>query len=145
MPGGATLGGGNGFMFSPTASPEQLRAGVAWVQWEYLNPDRAELADRRAAAGGVPVGLPLDRLLTGPGQARKDAADRRFATVPQRNYAPFTARNDKLEHRAEPPRAQQVYSVLDGVMQAVLTDRHADLGRLLHDAARKVDAVLAAA
>ncbi|GAA2311161.1 extracellular solute-binding protein [Streptomyces kunmingensis] len=143
MPGQATLGGGNGFMFNPKASPEKIRAGIEWVQWKYLNPDRTEFEDKRAAGSDVPIGLPLDRLFTGQAETEQDAAHAKYANVPTKNYKPFVERNGEIEQKVEPPNAQQIYTVLDGVMQAVLTKKDADLGRLLKDAAKKVDGILA--
>lgn len=143
MPGQATLGGGNGFMFNPKASPEKIKAGIEWVQWKYLNPDRTEFEDKRASGSDVPIGLPLDRLFTGQAEAKQDAAHAKYANVPTENYEPFVKRNAEIEQKVEPPNAQQVYTVLDGVMQSVLTKKDADLDQLLKDAAKKVDGILA--
>ncbi|MGW2015468.1 extracellular solute-binding protein [Streptomyces sp. NPDC001927] len=143
MPGKATLGGGNGFMFNPKASPEKIKAGIEWVQWKYLNPDRTEFEDKRASGNDIPIGLPLDRLFTGAAQQKQDAAHSKFANVPRDNYKPFVEGNATREQKVEPPNAQQIYAVLDGVMQAVLTDKDADLDKLLADAAKKVDGILA--
>ncbi|MFE9045907.1 ABC transporter substrate-binding protein [Streptomyces sp. NPDC007818] len=139
----ATLGGGSGFMFNPKASPEKIKAGIEWLQWKYLNPDRTEFEDKRASGNDVPIGLPLDRLFTGVAAARQDQAHREYANVPQNNYKPFIERNAGLEQKVEPPNAQQIYTVLDGVMQAVLTKKDADIDQLLADAAKKVDRILA--
>ncbi|MFF6888059.1 ABC transporter substrate-binding protein [Streptomyces sp. NPDC012421] len=139
----ATLGGGSGFMFNPKASPEKIKAGIEWLQWKYLNPDRTEFEDKRASGNDVPIGLPLDRLFTGVAAARQDQAHRKYANVPQNNYKPFIERNAGLEQKVEPPNAQQIYTVLDGVMQAVLTKKDADIDQLLADAAKKVDRILA--
>ena len=143
MPGNATLGGGSGFMFNPKASPEKIKAGIEWLQWKYLNPDRTEFEDKRASNNDVPIGLPLDRLFTGVAAAKQDLAHREYANVPQGNYKPFIERNAGLEQKVEPPNAQQIYTVLDGVMQAVLTKKDADIDQLLADAAKKVDGILA--
>ncbi|MER6349160.1 ABC transporter substrate-binding protein [Streptomyces sp. NPDC001595] len=143
MPGEATLGGGNGFMFNPKATPEKIKAGIEWVQWKYLNPDRTEFEDKRASDSDVPIGLPLDRLFTGQAAAKQDAAHAKYANVPQDNYKPFVERNAQLRQKVEPPNAQQIYTVLDGVMQAVLTKKDADLDQLLKDASKKVDGIVA--
>ncbi len=143
MPGNATLGGGNGFMFNPKASPEKIKAGIEWVQWKYLNPDRKDFENKRASGSDVPVGLPLDRLFTGQAEAKQDAAEAKYANVPTENYKPFVQRNGEIAQKVEPPNAQQIYTVLDGVMQSVLTKKDADLDQLLEDAAKKVDGILA--
>lgn len=91
----------------------------------------------------MPIGLPLDRLFTARTQAEVDAVHARYATVPQTNYKPFMERNSGLTQKVEPPNAQQIYTVLDSVMQAVLTRENVDIGHLLGDAAKKVDSILA--
>ncbi|WP_233580462.1 ABC transporter substrate-binding protein [Streptomyces triticirhizae] len=143
MPGEATLGGGDGFMVNPDASPEEIRAGLTWVRWKYLNPEREEEVTRNAVEAGIPVGLPQPNLWQGESQRIVDAIHEEYANVPLENYQPFLDRADEVEVLVEPPNAQQIYTVLDGVMQAVLTEENADLDRLLSDAADRVDDILA--
>ena len=45
--------------------------------------------------------------------------------------------------KIEPPNAQQIYSVLDGAVSAVLTKKDADIDQLLKDASGKIDGILA--
>jgi hypothetical protein len=49
----------------------------------------------------------------------------------------------ELKKNIEPPNAQQVYAALDNVMQGVLTNRSADIDKLLSDAEAKVNTALA--
>lgn len=143
LPGTATLGGGDGFMFNPKASPEKIKAGLQWIQWKYLNPDREEANTKKFAALGVPIGLPQPNLFDGAAQTKNDAIHAKYANVPQANYQPFTDRSPQVAVKVEPPSAQQIYTVLDGVMQAVLTKKDADFDQLLGDAQKKVDTILA--
>ncbi|MDX3854562.1 extracellular solute-binding protein [Streptomyces sp. AK02-01A] len=143
LPGTATLGGGDGFMFNPKASPEKIKAGLQWIQWKYLNPDREEENVKKFSKLGVPIGLPQPNLFAGEAQAKNDAIHATYANVPQRNYQPFVDRSPDVAVKVEPPNAQQLYTVLDGVMQSVLTKKDADLDQLLADAEKKADAILA--
>ncbi|CAM5262321.1 Sugar ABC transporter substrate-binding protein OS=Streptomyces tendae OX=1932 GN=F3L20_14675 PE=4 SV=1 [Streptomyces tendae] len=59
------------------------------------------------------------------------------------NYKAFLDGNQQLEMKIEPPHAQQLYSVLDGVVSAVLTKEDADIDQLLKDASGKIDGILA--
>ncbi|MFJ4923862.1 extracellular solute-binding protein [Streptomyces sp. NPDC088725] len=145
LPGSATLGGGDGFMFNPKASPEKIKAGLQWIQWKYLNPDREEANVKKFAALGVPVGLPQPNLFAGQAQVKEDAIHAKYANVPQRNYKPFVDRSPDVAVKVEPPNAQQIYTVLDSVMQAVLTKKDANFDQLLGDAQKKVDTILATA
>jgi hypothetical protein len=45
--------------------------------------------------------------------------------------------------KIEPPDAQQIYSVLDSTVSAVLTKKDADIDQLLKDASGKIDGILA--
>ncbi|MFJ8867008.1 ABC transporter substrate-binding protein [Streptomyces sp. NPDC102473] len=144
LPGTATLGGGDGFMFNPKASPEKIKAGLQWVQWKYLrSPERENVDSKRSQKTGVPIGLPQPRLFAGEAQAEIDRIHEQYANTPVKNYQPFIERNAQVETKVEPPNAQQLYTVLDGVMQAVLTKEDADIDALLAAAAKKADTILA--
>ncbi|MGY0071076.1 ABC transporter substrate-binding protein [Streptomyces sp. QTS137] len=145
MPGGqATLIGGDGYMFNEKASPEQIRAGLKWLDHMFLTPGDGFLGDyARAEKNGAPVGLPEPRLFTGAADAKDQQVKEDHANVPVENYQAFLDGNQSLETKIEPPQAQQLYSVLDGVVSAVLTKEDADIDRLLEDASTKIDGILA--
>ncbi|MGW5971300.1 ABC transporter substrate-binding protein [Streptomyces sp. NPDC055186] len=145
MPGGkATLIGGDGYMVNKKASPEQIRAGLKWLDHMFLTPGDGFLGDyARAGKSDAPVGLPEPRLFTGAADAEDQQVKKANANVPVENYQAFLDGNQSLEMKIEPPRAQQLYSVLDGVVSAVLTKEDADIDRLLKDASGKIDGILA--
>jgi hypothetical protein len=145
IPGGqATLGGGEAFMFNAKASPAKIRAGLTWLTWMYTNPDRAAVDFQRRAADKVPVGLPQPNLYTGKAEETYLAAVKQYGNVPTQNYAPFVDTAAKIPLKVEPPAAQQIYAVLDTAMQGVLTDRNANIDKLLSDAEKQVNQILAA-
>jgi multiple sugar transport system substrate-binding protein len=135
MPGGkSTLIGGEGYMLNPKASPEKIRAGLTWLQWKFLNPDRTELNIKRFLASQLPVGLatpPTPDIWTGTERTQTETLKAKYANVPVRNYQTFTEGSKDLTGRLEPPNAQQVYAVLDSVIQGVLTNRDANPDQLL--------------
>lgn len=145
MPGGeGTLIGGDGYMFNKKASPEQIRAGLKWLDHMFLTPGDGFLGDyARAKKNDAPVGLPEPRLFTGAADDRDQQVKKANANVPVENYQAFLDGNQSLEMKIEPPHAQQLYSVLDGVVSAVLTKEDADIDRLLKDASGKIDGILA--
>ncbi|MET8896117.1 ABC transporter substrate-binding protein [Streptomyces albogriseolus] len=145
MPGGkATLVGGDGYMFNKKATPEQIRAGLKWLDHMFLTPGDGFLGDyARAEQHDAPVGLPEPRLFTGAADARDQQVKEANANVPVENYQAFLDGSQKLEMKIEPPHAQQLYSVLDGVVSAVLTKEDADIDQLLKDASGKIDGILA--
>lgn len=143
LPGSATLGGGDGFMFNPKDSPAKIKAGLTWIQWKYLDPPREDAITKKSVGGDIPIGLPQPNLWQGPSKATVDAAHQKYADVPTRNYQPFVDRDPQVATKVEPPNAQEIYTVLDGVMQAVLTQKDANIDQLLSDAQKKVDTILA--
>ncbi|MFF1281277.1 ABC transporter substrate-binding protein [Streptomyces sp. NPDC058299] len=145
MPGGrATLIGGDGYMFNKHDTPAQIRAGLKWLDHMFLTPGKGFLGDyARARKHDAPVGLPEPRLFTGTADATDQRAKKADANVPVQNYRSFLEGNTRLRMRIEPPHAQQIYSVLDAVVSAVLTKKDADIGQLLEEASGKIDSILA--
>jgi multiple sugar transport system substrate-binding protein len=145
MPGGqGTLIGGDGYMFNKKASPAQIRAGLKWLDHMFLTPGDGFLGDyARAKKSDAPVGLPEPRLFTGAADTKDQQVKKANANVPVENYQAFLDGNQNLDMKIEPPHAQQIYSVLDGAVSAVLTKEDADIDRLLKDAATKIDGILA--
>ncbi|MEU0336245.1 extracellular solute-binding protein [Streptomyces sp. NPDC006193] len=145
MPGGrGTLIGGDGYMFSRRATPAQIRAGLKWLDHMFLTPGKGFLGDyARARKHDAPVGLPEPRLFTGAADAEDQRVKKANANVPVGNYQAFLDGSRKLRMKIEPPHAQQIYSVLDGVVSAVLTKEDADIDQLLKEASGKIDGILA--
>jgi multiple sugar transport system substrate-binding protein len=144
MPGGqGTLGGGDGFMFNAKASPEKIRAGLKWLAFRFNNPDRIAHDYEYDAANKNPVGLPEPNIWTGQAERTKAEADAKLANVPVANFKPFA--DAKVPVKLEPPNAQQIYAVLDTVMQKVLTDAGANIDQLLSAAETEVNSILATA
>jgi multiple sugar transport system substrate-binding protein len=141
--GQGTLGGGEGYMFNAKASPEKIRAGLKWLTFWFNNPDRIEAENKFAVDTKNVVGLPEPAIWTGDAAAKQEAADKKYANVPQENYAPFIAASSAIPVKLEPPNAQEIYAVLDVAMQKVLTDKNANIDALLADAEKKVDPILA--
>jgi len=150
LPGGnGTLIGGEGYMLNPKASPEKIRAGLEWISWKYLNPDRMESDLKRYAAEEQPIGLPTSPpagsadIWTGGLRDQQATLRSKYATVPVENYQTYADGLADMDKKIEPPNAQQVYAALDNVMQGVLTNKDANIDQLLKDAETKVNSALA--
>ncbi len=142
MPGAkAALLGGNDYMFKKGSSPEKIKAGIAWINFKYLTLGKGQFDYARTKADGLPVGLPQPFFFTGAGLAADNKAKAASATVPVQNYAPYLAAS--VPGRTEPAHAQQIYKVLDNAVSAVLTDKNADIAKVLADAETQVNQVLA--
>lgn len=141
-----TLLGGEGYMINPKATPEKIRAGLKWIQWKYLNPDRLELNLQRYKDRGQPVGLPIPPIAdvwTGAPRKQQEDLKGKYATMPVQNFQAYVDGAEQTKGSLEPPQAQQIYAILDSVVQATLTNKDADHAALLEDAETKVNAVLA--
>ncbi|MFJ8963093.1 ABC transporter substrate-binding protein [Lentzea sp. NPDC102401] len=141
-----TLLGGEGYMINPKATPEKIKAGLKWIQWKYLNPDRLEGNLQKYKDRGQPVGLPIPPIAdiwTGEPRKQQEDLKAKYATMPVKNFQAYVDGSEATKGSLEPPQAQQVYAILDSVVQAVLTNKDADHSALLKDAETKVNAVLA--
>lgn len=142
--GKASLSGGDGYMFNPKATPEKIKAGLLWLEFHELTPGKGQFNYERAKAQGRPVGLPIPDLYgdSAPGQ-EITALRKQFATVPVDHFTPYVTAQSSITNKLEPPKAQELYAVLDVAMSAVLTRKDADIDKLLSDAASKADKILA--
>jgi multiple sugar transport system substrate-binding protein len=141
-PAKATLGGGNGYFFKKGLTPDQIKAGVAWVNYEMLTPGTGQFNYTARKTIGLPVGLPQPQIWV-PGsdvQKKDDQMKQQNSNLNLADYAPFV--NNPVTIKTEPPQAQAIYAVLDGCMSAVLTEPGANITDLLKTAETKVNALL---
>jgi multiple sugar transport system substrate-binding protein len=143
--GSGTLLGGDGYMFNKSDSPDQVKAGLLWLEYENLTPGSGQFDYQRASADGNPVGLPEPDLFQGATAAADGTAKTASANLPVTNFTPYVTATPNLKGNVEPPDAQAVYKVLDGLMSAVLTNKGADPQKLLDQYTSQVNAVLAQA
>jgi multiple sugar transport system substrate-binding protein len=142
--GKGTLAGGDGYVFNRKNTPAQNKAGLAFLTFKFVNPNRIAADNRVAADAGLPVGLPEPNMWIGAAEKKWATATKAFANVPAKNYQPFISGMAKVPLKVEPPSAQQIYAVLDTVMQQVLTNKDANIDSLLSDAESQVNSILAA-
>jgi ABC-type glycerol-3-phosphate transport system substrate-binding protein len=142
--GKSSLSGGDGYMFNPKASPEKIKAGLQWLEFHELTPGKGQFDYARSKQQGRPVGLPIPDLYgtSAPGN-EITALRKQYATVPVDNFAPYVAAQGNITNKLEPPKAQELYAVLDVAMSAVLTRKDADIDKLLSDAESKANKILA--
>ncbi len=139
--GNAVLTGGHVYVFKVGDSADLLEAAVEWCGYYRFNLDVIENYTANQAAAGLPVGGPANILFAGAYQQQRTAITNKYANLPQDNYTLFSAAN--LTLRPEPPtQTQKMYGTLDSVVQAVLSDPHADPKSLLDAAAQQFQSVL---
>lgn len=142
-----TLGGGTIAVVNPEASPEEIAAGLEWIEfWSFQKFTDEEVAVANAeaeAADGTAVGAPGLPVVN----AELDAQYIEWITpqinVPRENYELYLSTVEELPLIPEPPtKAQEMYATLDSVVQAVLTREDADAEQLLGDAQNTVQATI---
>jgi multiple sugar transport system substrate-binding protein len=139
--GNAVLTGGHVYVFKAGDSADLLQAAVDWCSYFRFDLNVVEDFTASQAAAGLPVGGPANILFTGDYQTQRTAITNKYANLPQENYALFT--QAALTLRPEPPtQTQKLYASLDPVVQAVLSDPHADPKALLDTAAQQFQSVL---
>lgn len=134
--GNATLTGGAAWLFNPRSSPEVLKAAFEWtINRDFnLSAFESDLKDQ-AAKGGL-VGWPQLPLFGGDFQQERNAIMAKYTNAPTDNYLPYV--RARLQSRPEPPvETQKMYTELDTVMSAVLTNPNADPQQLLRAAGER--------
>ncbi|MFE5908570.1 extracellular solute-binding protein [Streptomyces wedmorensis] len=136
-----TLAGGNNYMIKKGISGDKIKAAVAWLNFKNLSVGKGQFAWARTKADGLPVGVPQPNFWLGESKTTDDAARVENATMPVANFKTFM--DNPVAGKAEPPKAQEVYKVLDNVMSGLLTNKDADIDKLLATAETQVNQVLA--
>ncbi len=133
------LGGGTLVSVKPSASSAEKAASMKWIDFFYEAPlvskSRAIANARTLAANGQPVGVPALPLFN---KAQYDLANtwiKPFINVPLGQMKPFLTDVFGQQLIPEPAAStQSVYNALNPVVEAVLTDRNADIQALLKQA-----------
>lgn len=144
MPAGSAgqfaLYGGTPYMFSASATPEEIDAALDYLAVMGRSPELTEEAiqgKEEGAANNVAAGVPVIKAFSAWNSEELLAEDARiveeYANVDAQMFAPYFDDTDKL-HPEEPGDAQQMYKELTAVMQAVLTDENADVAALMQTA-----------
>jgi ABC-type glycerol-3-phosphate transport system substrate-binding protein len=145
--GGKVLGGGDIAVLPPTLDDATKAAAVKWVDWYYmqklLNKDAA-VADAKALAdSGQAVGTPVLPVLDRETYEESLTWIEPYVNVPQDQMTGFTEGIFEQTPVAEiKGHTQEVYALLDPVVQAVLTDENADIDALLAQADKDAQALL---
>jgi len=142
-----TLGGGDIAVMSPTIDDATKAAGVRWIDWYYmqklLNEDAAVKDAKTLDESGQAVGTPLLPVLSRELYEESLIWIQDYINVPLDQMAPFRERIwDQTPVGEAKKKTQEVYSLLDTVVQTVLTDENADIDALLAQAQTDAQALL---
>ena len=142
-----TLGGGDIAVVSPTVDAETKAASVKWIDWYYmqklLNKDAA-IADAEAlVASDQAVGTPVLPVLDQATYEESREWIAPYINVPLDQMSGFFDGIFSQTPVGEAKgKTQEIYALLDSVVQAVLTDQNADIDALLTQADKDAQALL---
>ncbi|WP_306326092.1 extracellular solute-binding protein [Streptomyces venezuelae] len=136
-----TLAGGNNYMIKQGISGDKIKAAIAWLNFKNLTVGKGQFDWARTKRDALPVGVPQPNFWLNESKDKDDAARVANATMPVENFKAFM--DNPVAGKAEPPKAQEVYKVLDNVMSGLLTNKDADIDKLLATAETQVNQVLA--
>ena len=143
----AVLGGGTLAAVNVKASPAEQAAAVKWIDWYYLGKitteEGAVLDAKTNAEAKNPVGSPQLPIFDKATFDKVTGWTKQYVNVPLNQMAPYTSQADQQPLVPEPSvETQKLYGALDPVVQAVLTNKDANIDQLLTDANAKVQAIL---
>ncbi len=145
--GGGTLGGGDIAVMSPSIDDATKAAGVKWIDWYYmqklLDEDAAVRDAEALVASDQAVGTPLLPVLNREAYEQSLVWIEPYINVPRDQMTPFIEGIWEQTPVGEAKgKTQEIYALLDPIVQAVLTDQNADIDALLEKADVDAQALL---
>jgi len=142
-----TLGGGDIAVVSPMVDEATKAAAVKWIDWYYmqklLDEDAAKADAKALSDAGQAVGTPVLPVLDRETYELSRQWIAEYVNVPVEQMRPFFDSIFTQTPVAEPKgKTQEIYALLDSVVQAVLTDENADIPALLARADQDAQALL---
>lgn len=146
-PDAGVLGGGTVAAVVAGATDAERAAAVKWIDFFYmskLTTEEAAVADAQAlAASDAPIGSPALPIFSAEQLAQSDTWVADYVNVPQNQMTEFRDHIFDQPLVPEPPsHTQEMYAILDSVVQSVLTDETADIAALLTQADADVTALV---
>ncbi len=140
--GRVALMGGNIYMFAPNSTADQLEAALEWLRLLGMSPDVSaeglryiEDSYRNDFNNGYVVGNVGVPVWTDPAfLAANEAIRTKYVNVNPEYFAGYINRPTVTIRLEEPFYCQELYAILDGVIQTVITDPQADPQLLLDQA-----------
>ncbi|NEA30070.1 sugar ABC transporter substrate-binding protein [Streptomyces sp. SID13031] len=141
------LGGGTLATVSAKSNEAVKAAAVKWIDYFYMkklaDKDAAVLDAKTIAASKQPVGAPQLPVFDKATYDESLGWVKEYVNVPLDQMKPYTDKMFDQPLVTEPVRStQEVYKLLDPVVQAVLTNKNADIADLLKKADAEAQALL---
>ena len=141
------LGGGTLAAVNVVTRDDQRDAAVKWIDFYYLQKlltQDGAVADAKALkANNEPVGVPALPIFDKATYDESQQWIKDYINVPTQQMTGFTSKIFDQPLVTEPvAHTQELYAALDPVVQAVLTDKNADIDALLKKANQQVQSIL---
>ncbi|MEA2607745.1 MAG: multiple sugar transport system substrate-binding protein [Chloroflexota bacterium] len=146
-PTAGVLGGGTLAAVNVVTRDQERDAAVKWIDFYYIQKlisQDGALADAQALkANNQPVGVPALPIFDKATYDQSQTWIKDFINVPTAQMIGFTSKIFEQPIVTEPTvETQKLYAALDPVVQAVLTDKNADIDALLAAANKQVQDIL---
>jgi multiple sugar transport system substrate-binding protein len=146
-PNAGVLGGGTLVAVNVNTTEDQRDAAVTWIDWYYMNKlltQEGAVADAKALkANDQPVGVPALPIFDKATYDESQTWIKDYINVPTAQMTSFTSKIFDQQLVNEPvAHTQELYAALDPVVQAVLTDKNANIDTLLDGANKQVQTIL---
>ena len=146
-PSAGVLGGGTLAAVNVVTTEAERDAAVNWIDFYYMQKlltQEGAVADAKALdANNQPVGVPALPIFDKATYDESQTWIKDYINVPMAQMTPFTSKIFDQPIVNEPTaHTQELYAALDPVVQAVLTDKNADIDALLDAANEQVQAIL---
>jgi ABC-type glycerol-3-phosphate transport system substrate-binding protein len=146
-PTAGVLGGGTLAAVNVVTRDEERDAAVKWIDFYYIEKlltQEGAVADAQALkANNQPVGVPALPIFDKATYDQSQTWIKDYINVPTEQMTGFTSKIFEQPIVTEPTaHTQELYAALDPVVQAVLTDKNANLDALLNAANKQVQDIL---
>ena len=146
-PNAGVLGGGTLVAVNVVTTEAQRDAAVAWIDFYWMNKlltqDGAVSDAKALKANNQAVGVPTLPLFDKATYDQVQVWIKDYINVPTAQMTPFTSKIFDQKLVTEPTaHTQDLYAALDPVLQAVLTDKNANIDALLAAANKQVQSIL---
>jgi multiple sugar transport system substrate-binding protein len=147
-PDAGLLGGGSIVAVSAKASKAQQKAAVTWNDYYYMRKltekGAAELDAKNLEDGKQPVGTPALPIFDEATLTQYNEWIQPYVNVPLNQMSSFTSGVFAQKLVSEPPaKTQELYGLLDSVVQKVLSDKNTDINALLQKVNGQAESVVA--
>lgn len=143
-----SLSGGTPYMFSKDATPEQISAALDYLvlmgKGPVLNEDGIRANNQYCVDNGIPVIPRFPAWASEELKAAEDALVAEYSNVDMRLYNDYfnILKKPGNLRQEEPGATQEMYAQLTNVLQAVITDKNADVASLMKTANENYQRIL---